>query len=130
MLEPTVSARRNASFREEHSHRTTQVVFVLVALVALAVYWASSFVLVARDGTQHFHVDSWLYAELSEPDLFDRILPDTQLARIMRFHPVTVLLAAAWMKVVGPLTVWFTPESLLKAFFAAVGTLGVWASLW
>jgi hypothetical protein len=130
MLEPTVGARRNAAFREKNSHRTTQVVFVLVALVALAVYWASSFVLVARDGTQHFHVDSWLYAELSEPDLFDRILPDTQLARIMRFHPVTVLLAAGWMKIVGPLTAWFTPASLLKALFAAVGALGVWASFW
>ena len=111
-------------------HCRTQVVFVLIALVALSVYWASSFFLVARDGTLHFHVDTWLYSELSEPDLFDRILPDSQLARILRFHPVTVVLAAGWMKIVSPLTVWFTPASLLKALFAAIGALGVWASLW
>jgi hypothetical protein len=110
-------------------HRTAELDFVLVALAALALYWLSSFALVARNGTQHFHVDTWLYAELAEPNLFDRIRPDTQLSRIFRFHPVTVVIAAGWMKMVSPLTAWFTPAQLLKALFAAVGAVGVWASL-
>jgi hypothetical protein len=125
-----VDPGRNALMQLESHHRTTRLAFALVGLAAWAVYWASSFVLVARGGTQHFHVDAWLYAELSEPNLFDRILPDTQLARIFRFHPVTVILAAGWMKIASPLTGWFTPAQLLKALFAAVGALGVWASLW
>lgn len=129
MLDCEVDPGRNASLQPEACNRSTELVFVLVALAALAVYWVSSCVLVARNGTLHFHVDTWLYSELSEPDLFARILPDTQLARIFRFHPVTVIIAAGWMKVVSPLTMWFTPAQLLKGLFAAVGALGVWASL-
>jgi hypothetical protein len=130
MPEHTLNPGHYASLQLGADHRTTKRVFVLVALAAFAVYWLSSFALVARGGTQHFHVDAWLYAELAEPNLFDRILPDTQLARIFRFHPVTVVLAAGWMRIVSPLTAWFTPAQLLKALFAAVGALGVWASLW
>lgn len=121
---------RDTSLQLNAYHRTTKLTFALAALGAFAVYWLSSFMLVARDGTQHFYVDAWLYAELAQPNLFDRILPDTQLARIFRFHPVTVVLAAGWMKIVDPLTAWFTPAQLLKALFAAVGALGVWAALW
>ncbi len=130
MLEPTADPKRNALLPPRACRPATDLVFAFVALVAFAVYWASSFVLVDRDGTEHFHVDTWLYTELSEPNLFDRILPDSQLSRIFRFHPVTVVLAAGWMKVVSPLTAWFTPAQLLKAMFAAIGALGVWASLW
>ena len=99
MLEPTADPKRNALLPPRACRPATNLVFAFVALVAFAVYWASSFVLVARDGTEHFHVDTWLYTELSEPNLFDRILPDSQLSRIFRFHPVTVVLAAGWMKV-------------------------------
>jgi hypothetical protein len=123
------NATRNAALPLKANHLASELIFALVALSAFVVYWMSSLVLVARGGTQHFHVDAWLYAELSEANLFDRVLPDTQLARIFRFHPVTVILAAGWMKIVGPLTAWFTPAQLLKALFAAVGALGVWASL-
>jgi hypothetical protein len=129
MLEAAADLKRNASWPPRACRPASEPVFAFVALVAFAVYWASSFVLVARNGTQHFHVDAWLYAELSEPNLFDRILPDTQLSRIFRFHPVTVVLAAGWMKIVSPLAAWFTPAQLLKAMFAAIGALGVWASL-
>ncbi len=130
MLGRMVSPRRHASLQVGAYHRTKKLAFVLFALAAFAAYWLSSFALVARGGTQHFHADTWLYAELAEPQLFDRILPDTQLARIFRFHPVTVFLAAGWMKVVRPLAAWFTPLQLLKALFAAVGALSVWAALW
>jgi len=124
-----VNPKRNAALSLRADHLTTDLVFALIALAAFVVYWLSSFALVARNGTQHFHVDAWLYAELSEPHLFDRILPETQLARIVRFHPVTVILAAGWMKIVSPFAAWFTPAQLLKALFAAAGALGVWASL-
>jgi hypothetical protein len=130
VLERMVSPGRHASLQVGAYHRTTKLAFVLIALAAFAIYWLSSFALVARGGTQHFHVDAWLYAELAEPNLVDRILPDTQLARIFRFHPVTVVLAAGWLKIVSPLTAWVTPLQLLKALFAAVGALGVWAALW
>jgi hypothetical protein len=130
MQERAIDPRHETPFQLEPHRRTTRLLFVLVALTAFALYWLSSFALVARGGTQHFHVDAWLYAELAEPNLFDRIVPDSQLARIFRFHPVTVVLAAGWMKIAGPLTAWFTPLQLLKALFAAVGALGVWAALW
>ena len=71
-----------------------------------------------------------MYAELAEDDLFGRIAPDTQLARIFRFHPLTVVMAAGWMKILHPLTAWITPLHLLKAMFAAVGAVGVWAAMY
>jgi hypothetical protein len=128
MQERTLSHARETSL--DAYYRTTRLIFVLAAFAAFAVYWLSSFALVARNGTQHFYVDTWLYSELAEPNVFDRLVPESQLARIFRFHPVTVFLAAGWMKIVSPLTAWFTPAQLLKALFAAVGALGVWAALW
>ena len=106
-----------------------RLALALVPLGAFGLYWLSSFILVARNGTLHFHVDTWLYAELAEENLFDRIAPDSQLARIFRFHPLTVVMAAAWMKVLSPLTAWISPQHLLKAMFAAVGAVGVWAAM-
>ena len=130
MQDRTYSPTRATALQLDSYYRTTKLLFVLVALAAFAVYWLSSCALVARNGTQHFHVDTWLYTELAEPNVFDRILPESQVARIFRFHPVTVVLAAGWMKMVSPLTAWFTPVQLLKALFAAIGALGVWAALW
>ena len=106
-----------------------RLALTLVPLGAFGLYWLSSFFLVARNGTQHFHVDTWLYAELAQENLFVRIVPDSQLARIFRFHPLTVVMAAAWMKVLSPLTGWVSPQYLLKAMFAAVGAIGVWAAM-
>jgi hypothetical protein len=51
------------------------------------------------------------------------------LERIVRFHPVTVVLAATWMELLRPLTTWIAPHLLLKALFAAVGAVGVWAAM-
>jgi hypothetical protein len=113
-----------------HTYLPASSMFALVALLAFALYWLSALALEARDGTMHFHVDTWLYAELAEDNLFDRIVPDSQLARVFRFHPTTVVLAAGWMKIVKPLTAWITPLHLLKGMFAAVGALGVWAAMW
>jgi hypothetical protein len=128
MQERTLKSARGTSL--DAYYRMTRLIFVLAAFAAFAVYWLSSFALVARNGTQHFHVDTWLYAELAGPNVFDRLVPESQLARIFRFHPVTVFLAAGWMKIASPLTAWFTPAELLKALFSAVGALGVWAALW
>ncbi len=101
----------------------------MVPAVAFGLYWLSSFLLEARNGTLHFHADTWLYAELGKEDVFGRIAPDTQLARIFRFHPLTVVMAAGWMKLFHPLTPWIAPPHLLKAMFAAVGAAGVWAAM-
>ena len=101
----------------------------LVAAVAFGLYWLSSFLLEARGGTLHFHADTWLYAELGREDVFGGIAPDTQLARIFRFHPLTVVMAAGWMKFFHFLTPWIAPPHLLKAMFAAVGAVGVWAAM-
>ena len=101
----------------------------LVAAVAFGLYWLSSFLLEARGGTLHFHADTWLYAELGREDVFGGIAPDTQLAQIFRFHPLTVVMAAGWMKFFHFLTPWIAPPHLLKAMFAAVGAVGVWAAM-
>ena len=101
----------------------------MVPAVAFGLYWLSSFLLEARNGTLHFHADTWLYAELGKEEVFGRIAPDTQLARIFRFHPLTVVMAAGWMKLFHFLTPWIAPSHLLKAMFAAVGAVGVWAAM-
>jgi hypothetical protein len=57
-----------------------------------------------------------------------RIPTDYHLDRITRFHPTTVVLALAWMKIVGPLSQWFDPPQLLRAMSAAIGVVGLWAA--
>ena len=114
---------------QTREHLAAGPVSALFAMLAFALYWLSAFALEARDGTMHFHADTWLYSELAEDNLFDRIVPDSQLARVFRFHPTTVVLAAGWMKIVKPLSTWIMPLHLLKGLFAAVGALGVWAAM-
>jgi hypothetical protein len=106
------------------------VQFALLALAAFGIYWASSFHLESAHRTTHFAADTWFYAELAKGDVLGRIAGDYHLDRIFRFHPTTVLIAAAWMEVVHPLAQWVAPEHLLKALFAVVGAVGVWAALW
>lgn len=91
-----------------------------------ATYWISSEVLVARDGTTHFGGDPWLYAELSKASFLDRT---EDLARITRFHPLTVFIALSWMRISVPLTAWLTPDQILRAAFAAFGAIGVWGAI-
>jgi len=106
------------------------VSFALLAIAAFGLYWLSSFLLEAADRTSHFGADTWFYTELAKGNVFGRIADNYHLDRIFRFHPTTVVLAAGWMQIVNPLTAWIAPEHLLKALFAVVGAVGVWASLW
>lgn len=103
--------------------------FALVAGAAFALYWFSSFFLQSRNGTMYFGADTQFYAVLAEGNAIDRIARNYHLDRIVRFHPTTVVMATAWMKIFHPLTQWVAPHHLLKAMFAAVGALGVWAAM-
>jgi len=100
---------------------TRAVLFVLAAGAAFAVYWLSSFILAASDATTKFGADSFFYIGLAEGEVINRSL---------RFHPVTVVLALAWMKILSPLTLWITPQHVLKAMSATIGALGVAAAMW
>jgi hypothetical protein len=87
---------------------------------SFALYWTSSFSLEARGATTYFGADSWHFTELASGHFNDRI---------MRLHPVTVGLALGWMKIFAPLTYWLAPIAVLKAMFAFVGAIGVWAAV-
>ncbi len=103
---------------------------VLVAVAAFGLYWLSSLVLEARNATLAFGADTWVYAELANGKVLERIGSDYLHDRIIRFHPLTVAMAAAWMEVLAPVASWIEAQSLLKAMFAAAGALGVWAAMW
>ena len=96
------------------------VSFPLVAGAAFALYFISALVLQARNGTTYFGADTGLYAVLASGDVIDRVA---------RFHPTTIAMASVWMKIFNPLTLWVAPALLLKAMFAAIGAVGVWAAM-
>ncbi|HXE86156.1 MAG TPA: hypothetical protein VN524_05065 [Hyphomicrobiaceae bacterium] len=128
-----VAAAGGASEGQGRAHARVaglQLQFALIAVVAFGLYWLSSFLLEARGGTTHFAADTWFYTELAKGDIFGRLADNYHLDRVFRFHPTTVLLAAGWMKLVEPLTGLISPLHLLKAMFALVGAIGVWAALW
>jgi hypothetical protein len=106
------------------------VAIALMAVAAFALYAASSHHLEAAHRTTHFGADTWFYAELAKGDVIGRIADTYHLDRIFRFHPTTLVLAVAWMKIVAPLTACIAPAQLLKAMFAALGAVGVWAATW
>src|SRR5262245_29520195 len=104
---------------------TTQYTkFALVALSAFGLYWLSSFLLVARGwgALQLFGADTDIYSQLAEKNILEAIGSRFWLDRAARFHPFTIVMAAAWMKALSPFTLWITPQQLLKAMFAAVGS--------
>jgi hypothetical protein len=103
--------------------------YFLIVLGAFALYWLTSFLLVTNGATILFGADTWHYSELSKPNVFGSIAANELLDRIARFHPLTLLLAAGWMKLAGILEGWFTPLQLLKAMFAMAGAFGVAAAL-
>jgi hypothetical protein len=109
---------------------SAHVPFALMGLAAFGLYWASSFHLAAAHRTTHFAADTWFYAELAKGDVLGRVSDSYFLDRIFRFHPTTVIMAAGWMEIVRPLAAWIAPEHLLKALFALVGAVGVWAAAW
>jgi hypothetical protein len=92
----------------------------LVVFAAFCLYWLSAIVLQSRGGTTHFGADAHLYSLIAQGFTHDRLA---------RFHPLTTVMAAGWMKLLSPLTHWISPQVLLKAMFAAVGALGVWAAM-
>ena len=94
--------------------------FPLVSLAAFGVYWLSSFLLEASHATVLFGSDSPMYAWLGRGNTVDRIT---------RFHPVTAVMELGWMRILSPLAAWIDPTYLLKAMFAAVGAVGVWAAM-
>jgi hypothetical protein len=108
---------------------TRQTHLLLIAFAVFGLYLLSSFVLYARGGFTHFAADTWFYMELSKGNIFERLADSYHLDRIFRFHPTTVVVAAGWMKITEPLTPWIAPVHLLKAMFALVGALGVWAAM-
>ncbi|HRF09001.1 MAG TPA: hypothetical protein PL193_10215 [Xanthobacteraceae bacterium] len=105
------------------------LLLLLICASAFAVYWHTSFMIVARDTSTMFGADTWFYTELADGHIIARLRSDYFLDRIFRFHPLTVFLAAGWLKLLSPLTAWFAPEELLRAMFALTGALGVWAAI-
>src|SRR5262249_45573905 len=103
----------------------SHVDLAVVPLVAFAAYWLSSFLLETANATIHFGSDAPLYAWLVKGELASEMAD-----RVTRFHPVTVVMELAWMKLVAPLAGWVSPEVLLKAMFAAVGAVGAGAAMW
>lgn len=103
--------------------------FALVVGAAFVLYWASSFALELRKGTTHFGADTWHYTELAHGNVLSRLATNPYLDRITRFHPATVFAATAWLQLLSPLSRWIPPLYLLKAMFAAVGAVGVWAAM-
>ncbi|HRF09002.1 MAG TPA: hypothetical protein PL193_10220 [Xanthobacteraceae bacterium] len=99
--------------------RLYTLALAILFVSAFALYWTSSFSLERRFATIYFGADSWHFTELATGRFNDRI---------MRLHPVTVVLALGWMKLFSPLTAWFAPIAILKAMFAFAGALGVLAA--
>src|SRR5215470_5493464 len=111
-------------------HQTDRhVSSALMAVAAFGPYWISALVLAGRNQASLFGADTVLYMELAEGDVVERIGSNCAVDRITRFHPLSTAMAVAWMKVLSPLTLWITPQQLLKAMFAAVGAVGVWAAM-
>lgn len=123
------AAVRVQSAGEGAKPASNAIYFAVAACAAFALYWASSFGLEARKATTHFGADTWYYAELAKGKVIASTADSYYLDRVARFHPTTVIMAAAWMQILSPLTQWIAPLSLLKAMFAAVGAAGVWAAM-
>jgi hypothetical protein len=106
-----------ASFAGARSLATPLVQRALLSVGVFGLYWFSAVILQARDATLLFGADAHLYSMLYD---------GTPVDRVTRFHPLTTVLGAIWMKALAPLTYWMTPQVLFKGMFAAVGAAGVW----
>jgi len=91
------------------------ILFSVFALYLFSAEWLG-----AQYANTYFGADGWHYSQIAEGKFFERSL---------RFHPVTVLAAFGWMKIFQPLTAWLDPFLILRAMFALIGTLGVWAAI-
>jgi hypothetical protein len=117
---------QDADFYGLRAPSSFQICAALITVGAFIVYFASSFALVARNGTTHFGGDPWLYTELARVDPFNDL---GKIAYVIRVHPLTGLLGLAWMKLASPLTSWLTPEQILRALFAVFGAIGARAAI-
>lgn len=126
----TLDEQPNLQFASSAEARTDTLYTALVVGAAFVLYVASAYFLELRKGTTHFGADAWYYLALAKGDVLHRITQDYYLDRVARFHPATVLAAAGWMQVFGPLERLVPAAYLLKAMFAAIGALGVWAAMW
>ncbi len=122
-MSDTVAANHPPHSQADRTARLDARLYVLALFIlllgAFALYWTSSFSLERRFATTFFGADSWHFTELAAGHFNDRI---------MRLHPVTVVLALGWMKLLSPLTAWIAPIAILKAMFALIGALGVVAA--
>jgi len=115
------TVRKAELYRERAGGSTLTPGILIVTGAAFAVYWLTGIVLASRQTIAHFGADSTFYAVLADMAVHHRAA---------RFHPVTTTLGLAWMKTFSPLlTPWLAPATILKAMFAAVGALGVWAAM-
>jgi hypothetical protein len=101
---------------------------ILIPIAAFGLYWLSAFILAARDEMYLFGADTVLYAELAKGGVVERLGNSYAVDRITRFHPLTTAMAVAWMKALSPLTLWITPQQLLKAMFSMIGAIGAGAA--
>ncbi len=102
---------------------------IVFAAAVFCLYMGTAVVLEARNATTHFGADSWYYSELAKGNVFNQIKQSYNLDRVARFHPTTVIFAAAWMQLLWPLTAWVPALYVLKAMFAFAGAIGAWAAL-
>ncbi|MBX3520994.1 MAG: hypothetical protein KF835_13360 [Xanthobacteraceae bacterium] len=107
-------------YRKLDSNEISRADFLAAALLCFCLYFGSAVVLDARGATTHFGADSYLYQEMVHGSVQERIV---------RFHPLIVGAALAWMKLFGWLGGWIEPALILKALFAAVGAGGVVAAV-
>jgi hypothetical protein len=117
---PRVTVPNAGGADEIASGRVLALGMVLVTTIAFGAYWLTGMVLAERHSAAHFGADTNFYAVLADMAVHHRAA---------RFHPVTTTLGLAWMKIFAPLTPWLAPATVLKALFAAVGALGVWAAM-
>jgi hypothetical protein len=116
--QPAVLGTKIAEKKAESSALTVGI--LSVTAIAFGVYWLTAVMLASRYAAGHFGADANFYAVLADLGIHHRAA---------RFHPVTTTLGYAWMKLFLPLAPWLAPATILKAFFAAVGALGVWAAM-
>ncbi len=117
---PPKNAPRSRTAEESTGSGVLSAGPLLLTAVAFGLYWLTGVLLASRYATGHFGADATHYAMLAD---------FTVHYRVARFHPVTATMGVAWMKAFSFLTPWLAPATILQAYFAAVGALGVWAAM-
>ncbi len=85
-----------------------------------ALYWMISDILPSLWKASSFGADSNLYLSLAQGQPQDHVL---------RYHPLTVVLALGWMEIHKALSLSLSPGQWLNGLFALTGALGVWAAI-